>query len=97
MSVTIRGSSKTHEQLRRLATARKQPIGQVVTVAVARLASDRFWDEMEAAVERLYADPAAAAADEAERREWDATLPDGPRLEHQSPYDLTRPPIADRG
>jgi predicted transcriptional regulator len=85
MSVTIRVSSKTHKHLRRLAVARQQPIGEVIAAAVARLESDRFWDEMEAAFEQLYADPAAAAAYESERREWDVTLLDG--LEHEPPSD----------
>jgi hypothetical protein len=84
MSVTIRVSSKTHEHLRRLATDRKQPIGEVVAAAVERLESERFWDEMEAAFEQLYADPVEAASYEAERRDWDATLLDG--LENEPPY-----------
>ena len=85
MSVTIRVPPETHEQLQRLATARKQPIGQVVAAAVERLESDRFWDEMEAAFEELYADPTAAAAYEAERRDWEATLLDG--LDREPSYD----------
>ena len=84
MSVTIRVPPETHEQLQRLAAARKQSIGQVVAAAVECLASERFWDEMEAAFEELYADPAAAAAYEAERRAWDVTLLDG--REHEPPY-----------
>lgn len=84
MSVTIRVPPKTHEQLRQLAITRQQPIGQVVAAAVDRLASDRFWDEMEAAFEQLYADPVAAAEYESERRVWDATLLDG--IEHEPAY-----------
>jgi predicted transcriptional regulator len=84
MSVTIRIPPETHEQLRRLATARRQPIGQVVAAAVGRLESDQFWDEMEEAFETLYADPVARAEYEAERKEWDATLLDG--LESDPPY-----------
>ena len=37
----------------------------------------RVWEELEAAYERLYADPAAAAAYEAETTAWDITLLDG--------------------
>lgn len=84
MSVTIRISPETHEHLQRLATDRKQPIGQVVAAAVARLESERFWDEMETAFEQLYADPDAAATYEAEHREWDVTLLDG--LDHDPAY-----------
>lgn len=81
MSVTIRVSPETHEHLQRLATDRKQPLEQVVAAAVARLESERFWDEMETAFEHLYADPDAAATYEAEHRGWDVTLLDG--LEHE--------------
>ena len=84
MSVTIRIPPETHEQLRHLSAARKQPIGQVVAAAVERLKSDQFWDEMEAAFEELYADPVARAEYEAERKEWEATLLDG--LEDEPPY-----------
>lgn len=88
MSVTIRVPPETHERLLELAAARKQPIGQVVAEAVQRLASDRFWDEMEAAFEQLYADPEAAAEYESERRAWDATLLDG--LENEPSYEDER-------
>jgi predicted transcriptional regulator len=84
MSVTIRISAETHKQLRRVARARKQPIGRVVAAALKRLESDDFWDEMEANFERLNADPEAAAAYLAEHREWDVTLLDG--LESEPPY-----------
>ncbi|MGH2559745.1 MAG: hypothetical protein ACRDJH_11825 [Thermomicrobiales bacterium] len=77
MSVTIRVPAETHERLQSLAAARKQPIGQVVTIAVERLEAERFWDELEAAYEQLSADPAAAADYEAEITAWDATLLDG--------------------
>lgn len=85
MSVTIRVPPETHERLLELAASRKQPIGQIVAEAVERLASDRFWEEMEAAFEQLYADPDSAADYEADRRGWDATLLDG--LEKEPPYD----------
>ena len=84
MSVTIRVPAGTHEQLRRLAARRKQPIGDVVTAAVGRLEEDEFWDEMEAAFEQLHADPEAWAEYMTERTMWDATLLDG--LEDEPPY-----------
>lgn len=77
MSITIRVPPDTHERLQALATARKQSIGQVVTDAVEHLEAERFWDEMDAAYERLYADPVAAAEYEAETAVWDVTLLDG--------------------
>ena len=84
MSITIRVSPETHDQLRRLAASRKQPIGQVVAAAVERLETERFWDEMASAFDQLYPDPEAAADYEAERRVWDATLLVG--LKQEPPY-----------
>ena len=77
MSITIRVPPDTHERLQALAAARKQSIGQVVTDAVEHLEAERFWDEMDAAYERLYADPVAAAEYEAGTAVWDVTLLDG--------------------
>ena len=71
MSVAIRVSRETHEQLRQLAAARKQPIGQVVAAAVERLDEEAFWTEAADALERLRSDPAAWEAYEAEFREWE--------------------------
>lgn len=85
MSITIRVPPETHERLRALAAARKQSIGQVVTEAVEHLEAERFWDELDAAYERLYADPAAAAEYEAETAVWDVTLLDCPEKEPASP------------
>ena len=84
MSVAIRVSAETHEQLRRMAAERKQPIGQVVAAAIEQLKKDEFWAGLADDYERLYADPAAAAAYEAETTIWDATLQDG--LEDEPPY-----------
>jgi predicted transcriptional regulator len=85
MSVAIRVSPATHEELRRLAAERKEPIGQVVAAAVEQLKKEEFWTALAEDYERLYADPAAAAAYEAETTVWDATLQDG--LEDEPPYD----------
>jgi hypothetical protein len=72
MSVAIRVSIETHEELRRLAAERKQPIGQVVAAAVDQLNEAAFWAEAESALARLQADPAAWADYQAEFREWEA-------------------------
>jgi hypothetical protein len=77
MSVTIRIPPETHEQLRRLATERKEPIGRVVATAVERLEEDDFWDRVTSDYARLKADPEAYADYMAEHREWDVTLLDG--------------------
>ena len=77
MSVTIRVPQETHEQLRRLATSRKQAIGEVVAAAVERLEEDEFWDHVTADFERLRADPEEYASYMQEHREWDVALLDG--------------------
>jgi predicted transcriptional regulator len=84
VSITIRVPQATHEQLRRLAASRKQPIGEVVAAAVERLEEEEFWNEMETAFEQFRADPEAWAEYMAEHREWDVTLLDG--LEDEPPY-----------
>lgn len=77
MSVTIRIPPEVHAKLRALATSRRQPIGAVVAAAVDSLDERTFWEGVRADYERLYADPAAAAAYEAEFAELDVTLADG--------------------
>lgn len=84
MSVMIRVPPQTHETLRRLASARDEPIGQVVAAAVERLDEDQFWAEVHAAYERLRADPKEWKGYLVEAREWDVTLLDG--LEDEPPY-----------
>ncbi len=89
MGVTIQVPPETHEQVHRIAADRTQPIGPVVAAAVARLEPERFWDEMEAAFDRLRTAQADAAAYEAGRRARDATPGDGPTHE---PPGVPAPP-----
>ena len=79
-----RVSAQTHEQLRRLAAARKEPIGKVVAAAVERQDEEQFWAEVHAAYDRLRAEPAAWEEYQSESREWDVALLDG--LEDEPPY-----------
>ena len=84
MTVMIRVPPDTHEQLRRLADARKEPIGRVVAAAVERLDEEQFWSEVHAAYDLLRSEPAAWEEYQSEIREWDVALLDG--LEVEPPY-----------
>jgi hypothetical protein len=84
MTVMIRVPPETHEQLRRLAAARKESIGKVVAAAVERLDEEQFWAEVHAAYDRLRADPEAWEGYVSEIREWDVAMLDG--LENEPPY-----------
>jgi hypothetical protein len=84
MTVMIRVPLQTHEQLRRLAAARNEPIGKVVAAAVERLDEEHFWAEVHAAYDRLRAEPAAWEQYQAEIREWDVAMLDG--LEDEPSY-----------
>ncbi|MGH2531282.1 MAG: hypothetical protein ACRDJW_03145 [Thermomicrobiales bacterium] len=76
-TVTIRVPQETHHLLRELAAKRGTPIGEVVDEATRRLKEADFWAEVNAAYERLYADPVAKADYEAEMAPWDQTAADG--------------------
>src|ERR671910_3054805 len=76
-SVTIRVPQETHHRLRELAEKRGARIGEVVDEATRRLEEADFWDEVNAAYDRLYADPVAKAEHEAEMALWDQTVADG--------------------
>ncbi len=84
MATMIRVSPQTHEQLQKLAEVRNEPIGKVVAEAVERLDAEQFWSEVDAAYDRLRADPDAWAAYMDEIHEWDVAMLDG--LENEPPY-----------
>ena len=77
MTTTIRITEATHETLRELARATKQPIGEIVAKAVELYQERRFWQEVDEAYAQLWADPVAAAEELAERALWDNTVADG--------------------
>ena len=76
-SETIRLRPETHEKLKTLADESGKPMTAVLDEAVEALRRQRFLDECNEAYARLKADPAAWAEEQAERAEWDKTLPDG--------------------
>jgi hypothetical protein len=84
MSVAIRVPSATHEQLRRLAAERKQPIGRIVAEAVDRLEEEAFWAAVHADYERLRADPEDWEAYHAEARELEVLSREA--LAEEPPY-----------
>jgi predicted DNA-binding protein len=49
----------THAKLQELSKAQHRPMGEIVTELVERYERERFWDEVEASVARLKADPVA--------------------------------------
>ena len=59
MATTVRVEEKLAARLRELAREEHRPIGQVIEDAVAQYKREKFWQEVEASVERLRADPVA--------------------------------------
>ena len=59
MATMIRVSPQTHEQIQKLAEARNEPIGKIVSDAVELLDAEQFWAEVDAAYDRLRSDPDA--------------------------------------
>jgi predicted transcriptional regulator len=76
-STTVRVTKHTHELLRELAEATGQPLQQVLERAVENYRRQQFFAELDAAYERLQADPVAWAEELAEREELEGTLADG--------------------
>jgi predicted transcriptional regulator len=76
-STTVRVSEHTHELLRTLAAATGEPLQKVLERAVESYRREQFFAELNAAYERLRADPVAWEEELAERAEWDAVLADG--------------------
>ncbi len=76
-STTVRVTEHTHTLLRELAAATGEPLKTVLEQAVEAYRRELFDAELNAAYERLRADPVAWEEELAERAEWDATLADG--------------------
>lgn len=49
----------THERLQRLSREQHRPMGEIVTDLLDRYEREQFWDEVNASVDRLRADPVA--------------------------------------
>jgi len=74
---TSRISSSAHGILRELSKAEGKPMLALLDEAVEALRRQRFLEQLNDAYATLRADPRTWEAIEAERRAWDATLPDG--------------------
>ena len=55
----VRVSSETHARLLELARDENRPMGEIVTDLVAEYRTRRFWDAVNASLDRLHADPEA--------------------------------------
>jgi predicted transcriptional regulator len=76
-STTVRVTEETHELLRKLAAATGEPLQRVLERAVESYRREQFFAELDAAYQRLQADPVAWAEELAERAELEGTLADG--------------------
>jgi predicted transcriptional regulator len=76
-STTVRVSEHTHQLLRELAAATGEPLQKVLERAVENYRREQFFAELDAAYERLQADPVAWEEELAERAEWEVPLADG--------------------
>ena len=84
---TIRISDTARGTLRELARAEGKSMLALIDEAVEVLRRQRFLEQVNAAYAALRDDPRAWEEIEAERREWDVTLPDGlVAAEGRAPY-----------
>ena len=84
MASTVRVDDKLHNVLREIAHQEQRPIGQVIEDAIARYQREKFWQDVEASVNRLKADPVAWQEYQDEIRSLEGGSMDG--LEHEEPY-----------
>jgi len=76
-SPNIRISPRSKAALRELANSQGKPMQVVLDEAIELYERDRFLDAVNAAYEKLRADPKAWKEELAERQTWDGTLMDG--------------------
>ncbi|MBA2277422.1 MAG: hypothetical protein H0W06_06620 [Chloroflexia bacterium] len=76
-STTIRVSPEAHARARRLADERHTSLGEVIAEALSQFERTAMLKAYNAAAARMRADPAAAAAFDAEVASMDGTLADG--------------------
>jgi len=88
---TVRVNNQTLAELRALSRDLHQPMSQVLADAIQQYRRRLFWNEFNAAVERLQADPGAWAEEQAERALWDSTLKDGLEPEVWTDADVASP------
>jgi predicted transcriptional regulator len=70
-------SPGARQKLQELAAQTGRPVAEVLERAVEEYHSRQFWEAVNRGYAELRADPAAWAAEEAERRAWEGTLMDG--------------------
>ncbi len=76
-TVVMRVPAETHALLARLAERSGRTLADELAAAVAAYERQQFFDELEAQLAALQADPAAWTDYQAEARSWEATLRDG--------------------
>ena len=76
-STTVRISDRDHRRLHALAAAEGLPLQTILERAIDLYRRQRFFRELDEGYARIWADPAAAAEETAERALWDQTLADG--------------------
>lgn len=76
-SVTVRISSSTHENVRRLSVRTGKPVQTVVEEAIELYRRRLFLEAVNDAYAELRKDPQTWSEIVEERAEWDATLADG--------------------
>ncbi len=88
---TIRISDTAHGTLREMSRSEGKPMATLLDEAVEALRRQRFLEAGQRSLRRApRANPATWESIEAERREWDATLPDGLAVaEGRTPYRAT--------
>lgn len=84
MATTVRLDDRVAAKLRALAKEEHRPIGQVIRDAVEQYQKEKFWQEVEASVARLRADPDAWQDYQEEIRFFEGGSMDG--LEDEEPY-----------
>jgi hypothetical protein len=77
----VRVSESTHAALLSLAAEGGESMQAILDKAVEEYRRQRFWDQVETAAVTFRRDSAAWEEELAERRAWEATLPDGQEAE----------------
>jgi hypothetical protein len=75
--ITVRLDREDHKALKELSAQMKEPMGQVLHKAIAKLRREMFWDNVDDAYVALKADKKAWKAELEERDKWErASLSD---------------------
>jgi hypothetical protein len=76
-TTTIRVSRDVYDAIKSLAQQQHGKIQDVIEQAVKEYKKKKFFEDLNAGYTRLQMDPEAWAEEEAERKDWDVTIPDG--------------------